>query len=442
MLKCEAPMITPNEPSNKPKLLLQPQLPQLCLDDPIAFFEQITTGLVSLRSEIHQAVIKCLDNLVASGNIASYRDHSERYSSWQYSCYVEDPENGRRLWDLDNLRFLDLKCKGFINCIFLNFEITILNTSSVASPEHIRKYTVSPSFISVPKPWVVYLSHWSKRQLKTMGKIRFGIWLRLEFPIYVTLDPPRQATCNHRFQIHPLGVWEWRLLWECRLCGYLCHCKCFEKAIRAKPLTVSDVQRYQNSIPVPLNAIPFTENACDVCRGVPSTNEFCHEMYARSIFEQRHGAYVEKRLVEMGVDQGSKEYDHIRRAVTNQVRQELGFKAIGERFVTETELFRILVSLFPEEHVIHHHRGDWLQGLELDIYVPSRRLGVEYHGKQHFEAVAAWGGSEALAKTQERDAKKALLCEENGVNLVVFTCEENISLSLVRNRLTAAGLCT
>ena len=166
-------MISLNEPSNKPTILLQPRLPQLCLDDPVAFFDQITAGLLTLRSEIYRSMIKCLDRLISSGKIASYKDYSEKYLSWSPSCSLENSEDGCTIWNLDNLCFIDLKYQGFINCIFLSFEVSILNTSPVTSPDNIRKYMVSPSFISVPKPWGIYLSHWSNRKLRRMEKFRF-----------------------------------------------------------------------------------------------------------------------------------------------------------------------------------------------------------------------------------------------------------------------------
>ena len=88
--------------------------------------------------------------------------------------------------------------------------------------------------------------------------------------------------------------------------------------------------------------------------------------------------------------------------------------------------------------MLRHHRADFLQGLELDVYLPDRNIGIEYQGVQHFEPVAHWGGEEALAKLQKRDAKKKRLCREAKVKLVYFCHDENLSTDLVRNRIRDA----
>jgi hypothetical protein len=161
-------------------------------------------------------------------------------------------------------------------------------------------------------------------------------------------------------------------------------------------------------------------------------------MYARSLFEQRYGAYVKKRMVELRLDvRAPSDTNELERIATNEVRRELGFRAIGERYVTETELFRIMKNIFPDDEVIHHYRQDWLEGLEVDIFVVGHRLAIEYHGLQHFEPIEAWGGETGLTETRTRDAKKATLCQQNKVTLVVFTYEEDITPDFVRKRIQA-----
>jgi hypothetical protein len=123
----------------------------------------------------------------------------------------------------------------------------------------------------------------------------------------------------------------------------------------------------------------------------------------------------------------------------NMVRKELGFPPVGENWVTETELYRIFESLFLNEEVVHHYRDKWLEGLELDIYVPGKKLGIEYHGEQHFKPIDVWGGEKALAETQKRDAKKNNLCEKNNVTLIIFTYEEYIDPRNVKKRLIEMG---
>ncbi|HYG59366.1 MAG TPA: hypothetical protein VD902_14990, partial [Symbiobacteriaceae bacterium] len=98
---------------------------------------------------------------------------------------------------------------------------------------------------------------------------------------------------------------------------------------------------------------------------------------------------------------------HLRNAVQNVTRAEFGFRPVGEFWVCETQLYRIVCRLFPDEQVLRHHRPDWLEGLELDLYLPGLKLALEYQGQQHFHPIKAWGGEQALLELQARDARKA-----------------------------------
>eukprot|EP01125_Pyxidicula_operculata_P020777 TRINITY_DN7777_c0_g1_i1.p1 TRINITY_DN7777_c0_g1~~TRINITY_DN7777_c0_g1_i1.p1 ORF type:complete len:419 (-),score=47.22 TRINITY_DN7777_c0_g1_i1:95-1351(-) len=75
-------------------------------------------------------------------------------------------------------------------------------------------------------------------------------------------------------------------------------------------------------------------------------------------------------------------------------------------------------------------------GYELDIYVPSLSLAVEYQGEQHFFNVSRFNTSPA--QYQESDLKKAKICEERGVHLLQIpywwdgTCESLASTIILR----------
>ena len=83
-------------------------------------------------------------------------------------------------------------------------------------------------------------------------------------------------------------------------------------------------------------------------------------------------------------------------------------------------LFKTITYLLNGHEVIHHYRADWLARQELDIFVPSLKLAIEYQGEQHFMPVEAWGGKNALKKTQQRDEEKKRKCEREGVTLIYF----------------------
>jgi hypothetical protein len=121
--------------------------------------------------------------------------------------------------------------------------------------------------------------------------------------------------------------------------------------------------------------------------------------------------------------------------IENLVREEFGYRKVGDAWVSETLLFKIVKQIFPDEKVIRHHRPDWLEGLELDIYFPDLALALEYQGQQHFHPVEIWGGEEALKTRQEHDARKKNICETRGVNLITVDYTEPLTETHLRSKL-------
>lgn len=124
-------------------------------------------------------------------------------------------------------------------------------------------------------------------------------------------------------------------------------------------------------------------------------------------------------------------------AIENVARAEFGFRRVGEGWVSESQLAQIVATLLPGREVVRHYRSEWLEGLELDIWVPELRLGVEYQGQQHFHPVKAWGGAAGLKSVCERDARKATLCAGAAVTLIYVDYTEPLTVQHVRSRLTA-----
>ena len=125
--------------------------------------------------------------------------------------------------------------------------------------------------------------------------------------------------------------------------------------------------------------------------------------------------------------------------VENVVREKLGFGSVGTKNTSETILYLIVKSLFPRDTVVRHHRPEFLERMELDIWVPKENLAVEYQGVQHYKPVGQWGGDEGLTRLQERDARKAELCRANRIRLVHVTHEDGLSDEMVRRILKGRG---
>ena len=56
-----------------------------------------------------------------------------------------------------------------------------------------------------------------------------------------------------------------------------------------------------------------------------------------------------------------------------------------------------------------------LNGYEMDIWLPSLKVGIEYNGQHHFKPVY---GEKVFAQTKDADAKKLQIATEKGIRLV------------------------
>jgi hypothetical protein len=234
-----------------------------------------------------------------------------------------------------------------------------------------------------------------------------------------------------------------------------------------------------------LDAFEFRQGICHRCNLIPPSQRWCHEMYGGQ-FKQSFGWYIQQAYLRLGIHPLSYEYladrcpaefrlqidemysrhaeyhnnsqaqenlgfgdlakemRKIKRKLNNDVgnivRQEFGFKKVGEGWVSETLLYQAICRLLPNEQIIRHLRPDWLEGLELDIYVPRLNLGLEYQGQQHYKPVSAWGGERALLALQERDDRKRKICRAAGTVLVEVDFTEAITEQHIRGRLLQVGV--
>ena len=128
------------------------------------------------------------------------------------------------------------------------------------------------------------------------------------------------------------------------------------------------------------------------------------------------------------------------KSIENTVRKEFGFKNVGESWVSETTLANIIKTIYPDYEVKTHYRPKWLEGLELDIYIDSIKLGIEYQGQQHYNPIKHWGGEKQLKKQKEHDFRKARICREKGVTLLTVDFDEPLTEIHIRERLKEKSL--
>ena len=138
-----------------------------------------------------------------------------------------------------------------------------------------------------------------------------------------------------------------------------------------------------------------------------------------------------------------REFDYLDRGVTQAFfdemealyRREAGLPARGEGWVSQTHLARCVEEALPGYEVLREASPDWLAPQRLDVYVPALRLAIEYQGVQHYEAVALFGGEDALADRKLSDERKRLACRAAGVRLIEWRYDEPVSVESVRHRI-------
>ena len=231
------------------------------------------------------------------------------------------------------------------------------------------------------------------------------------------------------------------------------------------------------------NILTFKEELCHRCNVSTPSGEYCASMYGGK-FKQKFGWYINQNFYRLGVtpldqhiisdicpdeiknkaelkhflheqvfahSQGEKVsdtlenlqkkastlYREINSHIENITRKEFGVRKIGDRWISETILFNIITKLYPNEKILRHHRPDWLNGLELDIFIEGKNMAFEYQGQQHYHPIKAWGGESAFRSLVQRDHKKALICKKLGVSLLPIKFTEPLSEEHIKKRINS-----
>lgn len=119
----------------------------------------------------------------------------------------------------------------------------------------------------------------------------------------------------------------------------------------------------------------------------------------------------------------------ISRRAENIVRKKHGLKNVGDTFVNETMLANYTRELFPD--TIRQFNTKWLGKFLIDIYVPSLKVAIEYHGEQHFKAVDRFGGEKKLLKQKTRDEFVREQCKKYDVLLLEWSYEQKVTKQTV-----------
>ena len=94
-------------------------------------------------------------------------------------------------------------------------------------------------------------------------------------------------------------------------------------------------------------------------------------------------------------------------------------------------------KLLPSEKIVNEFYLD--SNLRLDVYCPSYKLAAEYHGRQHFYYTSKFYESKyEFEEAQKRDVKKAELCKQKGIALIVIRYNDELTEDSVYNRMLDA----
>jgi G:T-mismatch repair DNA endonuclease (very short patch repair protein) len=112
----------------------------------------------------------------------------------------------------------------------------------------------------------------------------------------------------------------------------------------------------------------------------------------------------------------------------------------------ESEIYEYLCSIVDSQEIEKHAHPDFLNGMELDFYLPKYKLAIEYHGlfshseRFLFKEESKEKREKRLHKIKTQHEKKYIVCKTQGIKLIqIFEDEwhlkKDILKSMIKNRL-------
>ncbi|MDF2158335.1 hypothetical protein [Algoriphagus sp. CAU 1675] len=117
------------------------------------------------------------------------------------------------------------------------------------------------------------------------------------------------------------------------------------------------------------------------------------------------------------------------RSIENTIRKNDGYNLVGSLY-NETLLFKMISDTFPEVTLISQYSPPWLGRQRFDIFIKEKNLAIEYNGKQHYEPIDYYGGTEGFNNTKKRDEEKRRKCKLNDCNLIEVKYDEDFQICI------------
>lgn len=103
----------------------------------------------------------------------------------------------------------------------------------------------------------------------------------------------------------------------------------------------------------------------------------------------------------------------------------------------QASLMKVMQKLLPGEKVTTEEPIG--ERLRLDVYCESYKLAAEFHGRQHFQYVEFFHQDlEGYQQSQRRDERKIEICRDLGIALIVFRYNDDLSETVVFERMLEA----
>lgn len=105
----------------------------------------------------------------------------------------------------------------------------------------------------------------------------------------------------------------------------------------------------------------------------------------------------------------------------------IGCPKCGINNISENKLFTILKNNFEDaiQQYSPYFLNEYGHKQFIDIFIPSKNVGIEYQGRQHFIPINKFGGEKEFELIKKRDEKKYKKSKENGIKILYFSYEKN-----------------
>lgn len=128
-------------------------------------------------------------------------------------------------------------------------------------------------------------------------------------------------------------------------------------------------------------------------------------------------------------------YYKIDEHIEKEIRLAYGYPEKGKTGFREKMLYDSACFIFGKDKVIRRYRGKELEGLELDVWIPEYKIGLEYQGEQHANHINHWHGENGFEAQIARDTRKRKLCKRLGYRLLLFKPRDDLDFVSLLHRI-------